>query len=118
MAERNEESAEAAGFDLDEDSVAEVLAVDTDDDSDADIVGFDLDEDSVADVAFYVDPSGATPGAESSRTPADEAGLEGDSVTTPPDEPTDEDVDQAESDLEHTQLMNDYMQSTGVIDTY
>ncbi|HET6877956.1 MAG TPA: hypothetical protein VFH38_10540 [Jatrophihabitans sp.] len=108
----------AQGFDLDEDSVPEAVAVDTDADSEADIVEFDLDEDSVADVAFFVDPSQATPGAESYQTPADDSGLEDDSLTNPPDEPTDEDVDQAESDLEHTQLMNDYMNSTGVIDTY
>jgi len=117
-----------AEFDLDEDSVPDAVLVDTDADAVADLVAFDLDEDSapetvvvdtdadgVADVvAFDIDET--VPEEEQPWVPEQgERDLSEDSLTTPPEEITDEDLQNAEDDLEHTQLMGQYMQSQGVI---
>lgn len=110
---------EAVVFDLDEDSVPEAVALDADADGGADVVAFDLDADSAADVVLIAGDAGdAGDLVAGDETPDAVAGdgLEDDSLTTPPEEPTDADVEQAQADLEHTQLMNDYMQSTGVIE--
>ncbi len=116
-------------FDLDEDSVPDAVAVDTDADSVADVVAFDLDEDSVPDVVMVeVDGDGTadavtgfdlaedlpTAAAVSDGGAAEDQDLQDDSFT-PPEDITDEDVGQAQQDLQHSQLMNQYMHDTGVI---
>ena len=116
-------------FDLDEDSVPDAVAVDTDADSVADVVAFDLDEDSVPDVVMVdVDGDGTadavtgfdlaedlpTTAAVSDGGAAEDQDLQDDSFTAPEDI-TDEDVGQAQQDLQHAQLMNQYMHDTGVI---
>jgi hypothetical protein len=93
--------ADAVVFDLDEDSVPDTVVVDTDGDAVADAVVFDLDEDAAVQPAGPVDEPGA---------------LEDDPMYTPPDDITQDDVEQAQDDLGHTELMNDYMMSRGVID--
>ena len=119
----------AVPFDLDEDSVPEGVAVDTDADSVANVVVFDLDEDSVPD-AVVVDAEGdgvadaatgfdleedSAPGtAVSDGAGAEDQDLQDDSFT-PPEDITDEDVSQAQQDVQHSQLMNQYMHDTGVI---
>lgn len=125
-------SPSAVPFDLDEDSVPDTVAIDADADGTADVVGFDLDEDSVLDVvAVDLDADGVADAVarfdlrdysatdatvvESDQLPPEDAHLEDDSLYTPPDDLTNEDLEQAQGDLEHTDLMGDYMRSTGVI---
>lgn len=116
-----------AEFDLDEDSVPDVALVDTDADAVADVVAFDLDEDSVpetvvvdtdadgvADVAAF-DLEETVPDEQPWVPEEGERDLSEDSLYTPPEDITDEDLENAEDDLEHTQLMGQYMQSQGVI---
>ena len=117
-------------FDLDEDSIPDAVAVDTDHDGVIDVVGFDLDEDSVPDMiatdrdadgvldtasGFDLDSDLAdTVPADIGDPAVDDTGIDADSYT-PPDDITGDDLEQAQGDLEHSQLMNEYMVSRGVI---
>lgn len=126
---------DVVAYDLDEDSAPDTVLVDTNADGTADVVAFDLDEDSVPEtiiadtnadgVADVVAVDQAAAAAfelddDSSLEPTvpaqDQQALEDDSLTTPPDDISQADVEQAADDLEHTQLMGDYMASRGVID--
>lgn len=115
----------AAVFDLNEDTVPDTIAVDTDSDGVADVEAFDLDADSVADVvvvdtnadgaadvqAFELaaDAPAAVPGnADPIATPFDHADELADDSFTAPDEVTDEDLEQAQADLDFSGTMSDY----------
>ena len=118
---------------LDADAAGVGVVIDTDGDGSPDVAVFDLADDSVTDGGFGAGSPAPVPAvndpfdlAEDTQA-TDEAGyvpdwqpkegeeLEGDSFT-PPDEITNEDVDQAMQDVQHSQAMNQYMTDLGVID--
>ena len=128
---------DVVAFDLDEDGVPETLAVDKDAGGVAAVVVFDLDEDGTVDavvvdadqdgvadaVAFDLDETdvdGEDPWISGTRgeiTNGDEdAGATDDSLVTPPDNPADEDIDEAESDMRRMAAMDQYMWDRGVTD--
>lgn len=122
---------DVVAFDLDQDSVPETVIVDSDADSVPDLA-FDLDVDpsaaaAVPEVAeeplegadtefdLVADAPVDDDGIPTGEAPEGERDLSEDSLTTAPDEVTNEDVENAAQDLNHMNLMNTYMQSQGVI---